>query len=30
MYTDKVNGVAPGTYTYVYEVTTCGNVKETL
>ena len=30
LYTDKVNGIAPGTYTFVYEVSTCGNVKENL
>jgi len=28
MYTDKENGIPPGTYTYTYEVTTCGNVSQ--
>ena len=30
LYTDKVNGIAPGTYTYTYSVQTCASVKELL
>ena len=30
LYTDKVNGIAPGTYTYTYSVQTCSTVSKPL
>ena len=30
LYTDRVNGIAPGTYTYTYSVQTCSSVSEPL